>query len=241
MHLTICTPFYSEPLWMLKRNLDSVAKDIANNEYDIEQIVVIDREVLLDEVTILISKYPHARFIKHKENLGLSTARNSALKYAIGKYFMLLDTDDVCAPGRLKKQIEFMEFWNLDHSYGGYQEVHGEELVPAENAQIIMPPEFDSSYLLNGQNICYCGSNMIRTDAIRFTGGFDESMKEGAEDFEMWIRLYNEGYTTKLLPEILYYLGVHSQNMTAKLVADGGFHRAYLYIKSKYPNLKFNF
>lgn len=187
----------------------------------------------------LRNKFPDKVIINFSNcNSGLSATRNRLLEISTGEYIFLLDADDVFVPNRIDKQIDYMKEHNLAHCYGGYQVISNSGKI---EPRIIIPPDFDINYFLIGVNICYCGSNCFKKEVYNTIGGFDEDMKEGAEDFEYWLGIATHGFKQKCFPEVLYYLGVHSQNMNAKLTANGGFKRAYDYIKKKYPNLIFNF
>lgn len=233
--VSIITPYYDEPLWMLKRNIKSITNQIT--DYNIEHIIVIDNPDARLEIFDLINRYANTYFFRHTKNKGLSAARNTALKVARGEYIMLLDTDDSFAVWKVQEQIDFMERENLDHSYGGYTEIHGNS--PVSRDEIIMPPEFSLDYLLDFNNICYCGSNCFKKEVYDQIGGFDKLMKDGAEDLEYWIRIATNGYRVGLLHKVLYYLGIHGNNMTARYVKEKRFEKAYEYIRQKYPNLKF--
>lgn len=234
MDVSVVTPFYEEPLNLLERNVYSVATQ--KTKYKFEHLVVIDNP----NVSIEIIKYLHANQVPYKihfQNAGLSASRNSALERASGKYIMILDTDDSFVEGRIETQINYMEENNYDHTYGGFQPIHGNSNTPEKEK--VIPPEFSLDYLLDFNNICYCGSNCFKREVYEKIGGFDVNMKDGAEDLEYWIRIATNGYRVGLLPEVLYYLGITSHNMTAQYLAEGRFSKAYEYIRRKYPHLKF--
>jgi GT2 family glycosyltransferase len=243
--VSIITPYYNEPLWMLKRNIESIRDQ--DTRYNMEHIIVIDNpdvskdimDYLRDTKEVYNSLFENykLRVFVHDKNKGLSAARNTALEHSNGDYIMLLDTDDCFTRDKVGLQIDFMKDNKIDHSYGGFKPIHGNNPKP-EN-EINIPPEFNRDYLLDFNNICYCGSNCFTREIYESLGGFDENMKEGAEDLEYWIRIAFRGYKIALYPKVLYYLGIHDSNMTAKLVNNGGFKRAYEYIRNRYPKLKF--
>ena len=178
--------------------------------------------------------------ITMNKNQGLSGARNLGLANLRGGYIFILDSDDSFAyPERVQEQIAFMQEHELDHCYGGYQAIHGNNPEPTKGDAI---PPADMKYeLLKGINPCFCGSNCFTREVYEKIGGFDETMHDGAEDMEYWIRIFKNGFKSKLFPKVLYYLGIHGNNMTARYLAEKRFEKAYNYIKEKHSDTKFNF
>jgi len=238
MDLSILTPMYDEPLWMLKRNVESVKAQITTK--DIEHIIVIDKPLAMNEVLNYI-RQQGVRSAVHTVNSGLSAARNTGIAMATGKYIMTLDVDDVMAPDRIDRQLNFMEENNFDLSWGGFQQILGDDKRPSGPDHI--PTERGYAYIdtfLRCVNCCPCGSVCFKSEVVDKIGFFDEKMHDGAEDFEYWFRIMKNGYRLGCLPEVLYYQGVHGDNQTAKLIANGGFTRAMKYIREKYPNEKWD-
>ena len=54
------------------------------------------------------------KYIKHKKNLGLPSARNTGIKNAIGRFVFNLDSDDYMHPKTLETMLLAMELGNFD-------------------------------------------------------------------------------------------------------------------------------
>ena len=54
-------------------------------------------------------EYPSNIIIVHKENGGVSSARNIGLQYILGKYVNYLDSDDKLSKDTLRKVYSFFE------------------------------------------------------------------------------------------------------------------------------------
>jgi len=241
--VSVITPFYEEPVNMLEKNVLSVSSQITNHQ--IEHIIICDkpeREPELMEnfkqwielINLQTTKNGYyCKILFPEKNLGLPGARNFGIENAVGEYIMTLDTDDRFVDFRVERQINYMLENNLDHCYGGFREWHwGKE--KAEESKVI-PPEFDINYLKNLNNICYCGSNCFTRKVYDTVGGFDEKLNGvGAEDLEYWLRLSLNGFKSALFPDVLYYLGITNNNMTAHYVKEGRFEKAFDYIKKKH-------
>lgn len=234
--VSVLTPVYDEPFEYLKRNIISVGQE---SIHTVEHVIILDNPSKQAEYYKLIKSLPvgagETQIVMHGKNLGLPGARNLGLKKATGDYIMLLDCDDSFADHRIDKQIRFMQKHELDHSYGGYREIHGVNGVL--KGLDIIPPPYPAGFLFSGQNVCYCGSNCFTRKVFDKLGGFDENLNGlGAEDLEYWIRLVNAGFKSQGMEEVIYYLGVTDNNMTAKYLAGGQFTKAYQYIASKHSN-----
>ncbi len=103
MEISIIIPVYNVEKY-LRECLESIVKQIKAN---IEVIAIDDGSKdssgkICDEYA---KKYDFIKVI-HKENAGVSVARNCGLKEAKGKYIMFLDSDDVLTDGIIERVCE---------------------------------------------------------------------------------------------------------------------------------------
>lgn len=63
------------------------------------------------------------RLLKNEKNSGAAVSRNYALREAKGRWIAYLDSDDLWAPEKLEKQIEFMVGGGYSFSYTEYKEI----------------------------------------------------------------------------------------------------------------------
>lgn len=123
MLLSIIVPIYNVERY-LPKCLDSLLnQDLSAEDYEI--ILVDDGSpdrcgVICDEYA---SKYGNIRVV-HRENGGLSAARNSGIDIAQGKYIQFVDSDDYLEHNVLKTLVEKMETDNLDILRFNYQNVN---------------------------------------------------------------------------------------------------------------------
>ena len=103
MKVSIITPIYNTPKVKLHRCLDSVK---AQTFTDWECLLVDDGSK--DDSFAICQQYAaeDARFkALHKENGGVSSARNYGLEHAEGEWIAFLDSDDAFAPDHLQKML----------------------------------------------------------------------------------------------------------------------------------------
>lgn len=93
------------PIYRVENYLERCVLSVLNQDYrDIEVILVDDGSpdrcpLICDE----LAKTDDRIVVIHKQNGGLSSARNKGIEYAKGRYLAFLDSDDQWAPGKLNE------------------------------------------------------------------------------------------------------------------------------------------
>lgn len=152
--LSVVVPFYNVQTYAL----DTVRSLRANARDDFEFLLVDDhstdatREILQRAEREL----PGAKVIRHAQNGGLATARNTGLDAANGEYLTFLDGDDWLAPGhypRLLSAIERLgcDFVRTDHvrctarARSIARVPHGRRWTPTDPRAAILPADRTTS------------------------------------------------------------------------------------------------
>jgi glycosyltransferase involved in cell wall biosynthesis len=141
--------------------------------------------------------------------LGIVAGRNRGASLARGRYLAWLDADDVATPRRLERQIAFMESHPTVAALGGSIVVTDELLRP------LLPVSYPSEHkqitatLLEGNSLA-ASATMIRTSAYQEVGGCRAPFKQGAEDYDLWLRLSEAGWALANLRELLAFYRTHA-------------------------------
>ena len=115
--LSIVIPVYNVEDY-LPRCLDS----ILSQKFSAFEVILVDdgskdsSSAICDEYS---AKDSRIRTL-HKQNGGVSAARNSGLQMAVGEYVMFVDSDDALAPDALSKMFEMADNGNVDLVVGGF-------------------------------------------------------------------------------------------------------------------------
>ena len=106
------------PVYNVEKYLDRCVESVLDQTYKDLEIILVD-DGTKDNSGIICDKYANkdSRIIViHKENGGLSSARNVGIEIATGSAFFFLDSDDYLAIGCIEKMVSIMEENNADIS-----------------------------------------------------------------------------------------------------------------------------
>mgnify|MGYP003300405427 CR=1 FL=1 len=153
--ISVIVPIYNVELY-LSKCLDSVI----NQTYKNLEIILID-DGSVDNCPIICDKYAKKdKRIKviHKDNKGVSSARNYGLEIATGNYVIFIDSDDYIEPTMLEILYINMKKTNSDISICNYNNVENNiskkgSLIEINNSKLSKEEFYN--YLF--YNTYYCG------------------------------------------------------------------------------------
>ncbi|GAA2763418.1 glycosyltransferase family 2 protein [Streptomyces paradoxus] len=113
--LSVIVPFYNVQQYAP----DTLRSLRLNADRDFEFILVDDHSrdetpAILERAAEDLSDVAQVRYIRHEQNGGLATARNTGLDAAQGEYLTFLDGDDWLAPGYLTELVSAMDELGCD-------------------------------------------------------------------------------------------------------------------------------
>lgn len=101
--MTFALPLVSVllPVYNVENYVERCVRSLQNQTYSNIEIIVVD-DCSSDQsgaiVEKLASQDPHITVIRHKQNMGLSSARNTGLDHAHGEFITFVDSDDWVEP-----------------------------------------------------------------------------------------------------------------------------------------------
>lgn len=139
----------------------------------------------------------HVRLHAHERNRGIGAARNTGLSQARGEFIGFLDQDDLFHPGKLERQLARFAA-DRSGELGvvlGLVDVHDVRTGsrrklrsrPPRNLESLSSSELLRALLM--RNFASLGSALLRKAALDRVGGFDESLRGGSDDFDLFVRL----------------------------------------------------
>jgi len=154
------------------------------------ELIVVDDGSTDDtwlELRRLAAKAPATMRVLRTENRGVAAARNAGIAMAQAPLAAFLDSDDLWAPGKLMRQLEFMNL-HPQCEISQTDEIwlrHGRRVNPGARHRKRSGDIFTDSL-----RTCLISPSavILRTECLREAGGFDEDMA-AAEDYDLWLRI----------------------------------------------------
>lgn len=166
---------------------ESITSVLAQEGISFELLVLDDCSTDDTAAKVMAFDDPRIRLVRMDVNMGVSAVTNKGMNLACGKYYARLDSDDLMMPGRLARQVAFMESHPQIGCCGGAVEVFGEGFKP----YLVTYPQSDSAIrcaMLFGNPFAH-STLMARMDLIRqYSVFYDETLRH-AEDFDFIERL----------------------------------------------------
>lgn len=182
--------------------IQSIDSALLQDYPNIEIIVIDDNNPETNEryeTEKLMDKYssnPSVIYLKHERNKNGAAARNTGIYYANGDYIAFLDDDDCFLPGKIKKQIQFLD------NHKEFAAVYCLAFV-GDNEEPTIPYEGNAIIpLLMNKTKMFTPTLLFKKEAILDIGCFDESFRRH-QDYELLVKFFEKGYQIGCLQERL--------------------------------------
>ncbi len=179
--ISVIIPSYNRA-HTLQRALDSVlAQTLLADE-----IIVVDDGSTDNTEQLIRQHYPDVIYLK-QDNLGVSAARNRAIKTAKGEWLALLDSDDEWLPHKLETQLALFE------QQPGHKLIHSDEIWIRNGKRV---NQMNKHTKVGGWIFQKClplcaispSAALIHNSLFDEIGLFDESLP-ACEDYDLWLRI----------------------------------------------------
>jgi glycosyltransferase involved in cell wall biosynthesis len=203
------------------RYLDGLMTALARQTFrDFEVIVVDDGSTDAPTIKKLAELEGRARIVR-QNNRGVAAARNAGIHEARADIVFTFDCDDLIDPIFLAETVAALRA--APASVG--MAVTDSRLMGVESG--VLPRYFNRFDLLFSNTLST--ALVLRKDSWRIAGGYDESMRDGYEDWEFSLRLVRAGFSAIAIAKPLYIYRVAEDEQTNSI--SSRIHANRLYAK----------
>ena len=210
--ISVLSSVYNETLAEIRESIDSI---LSQSYEDFELIVVLDRPDYAEGLALLqeyAAKDQRVKVLVNEKNIGLALSMNYAAENAKGEYFLRMDADDVCYPGRFQMQIDAIAGSDYDLICGNYDFMdENGEFLPQK------PPVYTDSQLntlLSYRNIIHHPTVIMKAEAFWKAGGYRNY--PCSQDYDLWLRMKCNGCKMHMMPEKLIKYRVRQASTTVQ-------------------------
>lgn len=193
--ISVIIPCYNQEKYIAEC-LDSALEQTFS---DYEIIIVNDgsTDKSLEIINEYYKKYPHKIKIVNQENRGPSAARNAGIREARGAYIFPFDGDDKISSDCLQSLYDARQRTGADVIFSNvvlFGQISGVFLL-----------KNPTKYNMVFSNCVVCSALFKKKDWQQF-GGYDENMRKGLEDWELWLNFVEAGKKFyKVKKQLLFY------------------------------------
>lgn len=200
--ISVVVPCYNEA-----RFLETAIRSVlAQNYPNFECVVVLDASTDGSPAVAdrMAAEDTRVRVVRHDTNRGLAASRNTGTKAASGALITYLDADDALLPLSLWHRAFVLRKFENDPSVAGtYCVIRpvSEDWSLAQSTEKPTLPGREGRWVdfVTAKGECPFNAHapLLHRDLVLKMGGFDESMRHGAEDWDLWYRMMRHGYRFK--------------------------------------------
>jgi len=213
---------------LLRQLLQSISSNLGPVSHE---IIVIDNNSLDGTVEMVERDFPEIRLIKNPQNVGVAPARNSILKLSRGRYVLFLDVDTKILSGAIPILVKTMDE-HPQAAIGGPKLVYGDGRLQLSCRpfpslfNIIIEGTFLRDWFPNSRWVkeytmedwdhsslrevdwMYGACLIIRKEALKTIGYFDEKFFYLYEDVDLCYRCKKRGFKVLYIPEaqVIHFL-----------------------------------
>ena len=211
-NLSLIIPVYNEEK-NLPLLIDAIHEALAPITCTWEVVLVDDGST--DRTAEIAEAFDDPRLrVLRQTNSGPARARNHGLALAKGEVVAFLDADDYWSPVKLERQLPLLQEDASVAAVGclmHYLSSSGTTLGTA--GQTV--DHVDQERIGRGRLLPFpLSSTLIKRSTLDNVGGFDESLREGAEDLDLMTRVAREGRFV-CVDEVLGVYRIHPRSLSA--------------------------
>jgi len=215
--------------------LDGALESVYAQTFDDYEVLVVD-DGSTDDTREVLSRHRDRVRIVRQENLGRSSARNTAVREARGRYVSFLDSDDRWLPDKLAREAPVLESDDRIGMVHGHVEVIGEDDITltgetARHRELLAAAHRKAVTYAGYAFDCRCFSSALtaRVEAIRGVGMYDPALL--LDDYDLYLRLALEWKIVFLEGRPVARYRLHEGQMTTYELTQGQIQTAEKHLR----------
>lgn len=183
---------------------DAVESALRQEEADVRVVVVNDGSTDGRSARLCDRCVGERVRVIHQENRGLPVARNRGAAGATSEFLVFLDADDRIEPGfvaTLAAALRHEADPQVSHAYSR-QRIDG-----PDGSSVWAVPDWDPLMMMVTN--LHPVTTLVKRDRFEAVGGFTESMRDGYEDWDLWLKFVERGWRGLRVSEPLFVYRRH--------------------------------
>lgn len=231
--VSVIMPAYNAELY-----IEEAVRSVLNQSYTELEVIVVD-DCSTDRTVDRLKNIKSDRLkVYHNENnAGIAYTTNRCIKFAKGRYFALLDDDDIAEPERLELQVDYLEKHSDIAILGGRTTWIDENgaILKHQDSPRVNPRYFKA--LLLFQCVDFMNSTaMIRSEFIKSKKLFFRDNCYGMQDYRFYMEASKVG-NISTIDRFLLRHRIQGKNQTDIEMRDHGKERAEAFAKFQKDSL----
>ena len=200
--VSVVIPIYNGGIF-----LEQTINSILNQTYfHLELILVNDAST--DDTTLKIlsmfkDKDQRIKIVHHQKNQGVAQTRNHGLQVANGKYYAVMDQDDISLPGRIEDEVNYLEQHPDVFAVGGQVDtinqcsaLVGQRSYPVSDSDIRKMLPIRSPF---------CNPTMLIRSSLMKELNYYDTQFSNSEEYDLWFKITQSGKVANLPNKVLQY------------------------------------
>ncbi len=210
--ISIVIPLYNTK----KEYLKEIIQNMKAQTYSNWELCLADgsetKEPEIEELTKLDERIQY-RYLN--QNLGIAKNTNAAIELATGEYIGLLDHDDLLA------EFAIYEVVKCINEHPEAKLIYSDEDKFSSSLEDRYSPHFKPDFAIDTlrSSNYICHFTVIKSTLMKEIGGFHEGY-DGAQDYDLFLRIAEHTDKVVHIPKILYHWRVHPGSTAAAVTGD---------------------
>lgn len=191
------------PVYNGEKYVAETIESVLNQTFtDFEFIIIDDGSTdNTAKITDAFAKKDKRIVAVRQQNIGLVDTLNKGLNLAKAKYIARIDADDICLKQRFELQYNYMQQRPNLAVLGGCINIMDESGKFIRKGIYPLKGQEMAKFIVDGSPLAH-PAVMLNKELVLKTGGYRKAFTH-CEDYDLWLRLFDEGYQIENLPDVI--------------------------------------